>query len=55
MTPDLARVVLTIVARGAPFIPMTAAEAPLFMQAMRELEAEAAAQSPPPSEPPDAA
>lgn len=38
MTPDLARIALVIIGRGAPFTPMTAAEAPLFMQTLQALE-----------------
>lgn len=45
MSPELARTLLVILTRGAPFIPMTLVETPQVTAAMRELEADA---NPPP-------
>ena len=39
MTADHARTLLAILGRGAPFIPMTVAEVPTFIQALQALEA----------------
>lgn len=51
MTPDLARIALTVIARAAPFVGMTLAEMPLIAAAMRALEAEAREpETPPPAE-----